>query len=131
MREGCAFFHYWSISGSKKGSLQSRMPTNKQRFLKLHNLPSDTSLSIEQMSELSGFPEEALEKVYEKGLGAYHTNPLSVRMKGSFKKNVDAPMSKKLSAHQWAGARVYAFLMKTKKVFHKADKHIAEEYGLL
>ena len=106
-------------------------PTNKQRFLKLHNLPKDSSLSIEQMSELSGFPEEALEAVYEKGLGAYSSDPISVRMKGTFKKNVDAPMSQKLSAHQWAAARVYAFLMKTKKVFYGADKHIAEEYDLL
>ena len=105
--------------------------TNKQSFLKQHDLPKDTSLSIEQMSELSGFPEVALEAVYEKGLGAYHTNPLSVRMKGTFKKNVDAPMSKKLSAHQWAAARVYAFLMKTQKVFYKADRHIAEQYNLL
>ena len=107
------------------------MPTNKQRFLKKHNLPKDTSLSFEEMSELSGFPTQALEKVYEKGLGAYHTNPQSVRMKGTFKKNVDAPMSMKLSAHQWGAARVYAFLMKTKKVFYGADKHIAEEYNLL
>jgi hypothetical protein len=28
-------------------------------------------------------------------------------------------------------ARVYAFVMKTPKVFRGADKHIAEEYGLL
>lgn len=107
------------------------MLTNKQRFLKLHNLPKDSSLSMEQMSELSGFPVDALIEVYEKGLGAYHTNPQSVRMKGSYKKNVDAPMSMKLSPQQWAAARVYAFLMKTKKVFHKADKHIAEKYNLL
>jgi hypothetical protein len=28
-------------------------------------------------------------------------------------------------------ARVYAFVMKTAKVFRGADKHIAEEYSLL
>lgn len=64
-------------------------------------------------------------------MGAYYSNPLSVRMKGSYVKNVKAPMSYKLGAHQWASARVYAFLMKTKKVFYGADKHIAEQYGLL
>jgi RNA polymerase-interacting CarD/CdnL/TRCF family regulator len=34
-------------------------------------------------------------------------------MKGTFKKNVKAPLSKKLSKEQWAIARVYAFVMKT------------------
>jgi hypothetical protein len=31
-------------------------------------------------------------------------------MKGSFKKNVAAPRSQKLSKEQWAMARVYSFL---------------------
>jgi hypothetical protein len=31
-------------------------------------------------------------------------------MKGSFKKGVNAPMSKKLSKEQWAMARVYSFI---------------------
>jgi hypothetical protein len=31
-------------------------------------------------------------------------------MKGTFKKNVKAPYSKKLSKEQWAMARVYSFL---------------------
>lgn len=76
-------------------------------------------------------PVGALRKVYEKGLGAYHTNPQSVRLKGSFKKGVNAPMSQKLSPQQWAMARVYAFVMKTPKVFYGADKQIAEDYKLL
>lgn len=106
------------------------MPTNKERFIKLNNLPKGTSLSIEDMSSLSGFPVEALKEVYKKGIGAYYSNPTSVRMKGTFEKGVVAPMSLKLSAHQWAAARLYAFLMRTKKVFYGADKHIAEKYNL-
>jgi hypothetical protein len=76
-------------------------------------------------------PKRALEQVYQKGVGAYYTNPTSVRMQGTFEKNVAAPMSQKLSPQQWAMARVYAFVMKTKPVFHGADRHIAEEFGLL
>jgi hypothetical protein len=48
--------------------------------------------------------------VYNRGIGAYKTQPASVRMKGTFKKNVDAPMSQKLSKEQWAYARVYSYL---------------------
>lgn len=107
------------------------MMTNREKFLKRHNLSADTSLSLKDISKLSGMPFSALKMVYNKGLGAYHSNPESVRLKGSFKKDPSAPLSMKLSPHQWGMARVYAFAMKTPKVFHKADKHIAEMYDLL
>ena len=96
-----------------------------------HNLPADTSLSLNDIAKLSGFPVKALKKVYSKGEGAYYSNPESVRLQGSFKKDPNAPLSKKLSPQQWAMARVYAFVMKTDKVFSEADRPIAEEYNLL
>lgn len=105
--------------------------TNKEEFLKKHHLPKDTHLSLQEISKLSGMPYQALKMVYNKGLGAYHTNPVSVRLKGSFIKNVPAPMTYKLSPEQWAYARVYAFVNKSKKVFYDADRHIAEMYSLI
>lgn len=105
--------------------------TNRLKFLRKHNLPPDTSLSLSEIASYSGMPVAALRKVYEKGLGAYHTNPESVRVKGTFKKDASAPLSRKLSPQQWAMARVMAFVMKTPKVFYGADRHIAEEYRLL
>lgn len=104
--------------------------TNRTAFLKRHGLSSDTSLSLNEVASYAGMPVAALRKVYQKGLGAYHTNPESVRVKGSFKKDPSVPLSRKLSPQQWAMARVYAFVMKTDKVFHGADKHIAEEFRL-
>ena len=105
--------------------------TNRTAFLRKHGLPADSSLSLDEVASYSGMPVSALRKVYEKGLGAYHTNPESVRVKGTFKKDPKAPMSRKLSPQQWAMARVYAFVMKTQKVFYGADRHIAEEHRLL
>lgn len=105
--------------------------TNREKFLKQHKLPRDESLSLHEIASLSHMPIAALRKVYQKGLGAYHTNPTSVRMKGSYKKGVDAPLSQKLSPQAWAMGRVFAFVMKTRKVFYGADKHIAEEHRLL
>jgi len=105
--------------------------TNRTAFLRKHNLPTDTSLSLPEIASYSGMPVAALRKVYEKGLGAYSSNPESVRVKGTFKKDPSAPLSKKLSAPQWAFARVFAFVMKTKKVFYGADRHIAEAHHLL
>lgn len=113
------------------------MRTNRERFLAKHNLPADTSLSLREVADLSKMPLSALRLVYNKGLGAYASNPQSVRLRpgtkygSAYKKNVDAPRSAKLSAEQWGMGRVYAFVMKTPKVFHKADRHIAEMYGLL
>lgn len=107
------------------------MKTNRQAFLAKHNLPKDTHLSLHEIASYSGMPVSALRKVYQKGLGAYHTNPQSVRLQGSFKKDPSAPLSRKLSPQQWGLARVYAFVMKTKKVFYGADRHIAEQHKLL
>jgi hypothetical protein len=107
------------------------MKTNREKFLAKHNLPRDESLSLHEIASYSRMPVAALRKVYEKGVGAYHTNPESVRLKGSFKKDASAPLSRKLSPQQWGMARVYAFVMKTPKVFAGADRHIAEDYSLL
>ena len=107
------------------------MTTNREKFLRKHGLPLDTQLSLQEVSKISGMPYSALKRVYNKGLGAYHTNPESVRVKGTFKKDADAPLSVKLSPQQWAYARVMAFVMKTKKVFYGADREVAEMYGLL
>lgn len=104
--------------------------TNRTAFLRKHGLSTDTSLSLTEIASYSGMPVAALRKVYEKGLGAYHTNPESVRVKGSFKKDPSVPLARKLSPQQWAMARVYAFVQKTPKVFYGADKSIAEAYRL-
>lgn len=107
------------------------MATNREKFLRRHNLPADTSLSLLEISKLSGMPLNALRRVEKRGFGAYNSNPQSVRMKGTFKKGVNAPLSMKLSPQQWARGRVFAFVMKTAKVFRDADRDIAEDYNLI
>ena len=105
--------------------------TNRTAFLKRHGLPRDTSLSLREIASYAKMPLAALKKVYDKGLGAYHSNPESVRVEGTFTKDPSVPLSRKLSPQQWAMGRVFAFVMKTPKVFYDADKHIAEMYDLL
>lgn len=83
--------------------------TRRQMVLKEYDL-EDKSYSLEELSHISRVPLEILQEVYNRGIGAYKTNPSSVRLKGSFVKNVNAPMSRKLSPQQWAMARVYSFL---------------------
>jgi hypothetical protein len=70
----------------------------------------DKPYSLSELAKISGYTKPTLQEVYNRGIGAYKTQPSSVRMKGSYKKGVNAPMSMKLSKQQWAMARVYSFL---------------------
>jgi hypothetical protein len=88
--------------------------TYRMRVLKTYGL-EDRPYSITELAKITGVPRKTLQEVYNRGSGAYDTQPESVRMKGSFKKNVDEPLSKKLSKQQWSMARVYSFLAGNKK----------------
>ena len=90
---------------------------NSREFKKLHGVPVDEGLSLEQIARLSGMTVRALREVYNRGIGAYKTNPESVRPQVQ-------------SKEQWAMARVYSFVMRRKATFGKADKDIAVKYGL-
>ena len=97
--------------------------TNKEEFNKRHNLPKDKSHSKSSISKISGISISILDDVYDRGIGAYKSNPQSVRTKGG-KKDPTAPMSAKMSKEQWAMARVYSFVNKVegkKKLNHDLD----------
>ena len=83
--------------------------THRENFLKARQL-RDKGYSLKELAEISSVPLATLQDVYNRGIGAYKTNPSSVRLKGSFVKGVKAPASQKLSKEQWAMARVYSFL---------------------
>lgn len=94
------------------------MPTHRENVLRKYKL-ADKPHSLAELSMITGVPLGTLHEVRNRGYGAYKTQPSSVRMKGSFKKGVNAPMSMKLSPQQWAMARVYSFLDGNPK--HDAD----------
>ena len=76
--------------------------TYKQKFNKRHNQPLNKSNSLQEISKLSGVKLSAIKKIYQKGLGAYYSNPQSVR-----------PQIK--SAQAWATARIYASISPNSK----------------
>jgi len=92
--------------------------TYRLKFLKKYKL-KDKSYSLAELAKISGEPLATLKEVAKRGFGAYKTQPESVRMKGTYKKGVKAPMSMKLSPQQWSMARVYSYIMKNPK--HDAD----------
>ena len=82
--------------------------TYKQKFNKKHKLPLNTPHSISSISKLTGFKTSGLKTIYNKGVGAYKTNPSSVR-------------SQVRSPEQWAMARIYASVNPSSKAY-KIDK---------
>jgi len=84
--------------------------THRENFLKKKGLSADRSYSLKELSKFAGVPISTLQVVYNRGIGAYKTNPESVRVEGTFKKDASVPLSMKLSKEQWAMARVYSFL---------------------
>jgi hypothetical protein len=109
------------------------MATNRLQFFKKHGIPASQSLSLMEISGLSKVPIAALNKIYARGIGAYRTQPTSVRAKGTFKKGQPlsvVPLSGRLSPQQWAMARVYAFVNKSKGTYYGADADIRREFGV-
>ena len=82
--------------------------TYKQKFNKKYKQPLDQTNSLKEISRLTGYKISGLKTIFNKGVGAYHTNPQSVR-----------PSVK--SPEQWAFARVYAAVNPSSKA-HKIDK---------
>ena len=82
--------------------------TYKMKFNKKYGQPLNKSNSLSDISRLTGYKKSGLQTIYNKGVGAYKTNPASVRP------NVKSP-------EQWAMARVYASVNKSSKAY-KIDK---------
>ena len=63
---------------------------------------------VRKYAKSSRFNANTLQKVYNRGIGAYKTNPRSVRSRYTGRKNV--PASQRYSAPAWACARVKSFV---------------------
>lgn len=89
-------------------------------------MPYDVLL---EKSHRSGIPLKALEEVYDRGIGAWKTNPASVRTLSGEKTGVPTHAGK-MPKEQWAMARVNAFIAKKPTVYYGADDFIRRKYHL-
>lgn len=76
--------------------------THKAQFNKRHGFDKDAPHSLAELAKISKIKLSILKEVFNRGVGAFKTNPSSVR-----------PQVK--SADQWGQARVYAFINKKEK----------------
>ncbi len=82
--------------------------TYKHDFNKKYGFKKDEPHTLKEISKITGYQMKGIQTIYDKGIGAFKTNP------GSVRKNV-------VSKEQWAFARVYAALNPKSKA-HKIDK---------
>jgi len=72
--------------------------TYKNKFNLKYGFDKDEPHSLKDISKTTGYKLSGLQTIFDKGIGAYKTNPASVR-----------PQVK--SPEQWAYARVYSAVM--------------------
>ena len=101
------------------------MTTNKQKFNKKYKQPLNQANSKRDISKLTGIPIRILDEVYDRGLAAHKNNPQSVRSL-SGKKIGGKSLKGKMSAAQWAMARIYSFVVKG-PTWKTADSDIADK----
>lgn len=82
--------------------------TYKHDFNRKYGFKKEEDHSLQEISKITGYQLKGIQTIYNKGIGAYKTNPSSVR-----------PNVK--SKERWAYARVYASLNPKSKA-HKIDK---------
>jgi hypothetical protein len=88
--------------------------TYKQKFNKKHGQPLNQSNSITKIAKLSGISYRNAKQIFERGEGAYYSNPSSVR------KFVKSPQ-------QWAYARLYASVTPGSKSAKVDEKYLKNE----
>ena len=91
----------------KKGGKIKKAKTWKEKYNKKYGNELNASNSLSKIAEDTGVSKKGIQQIYNKGIGAYKTNPSSVR-----------PNVK--SKEQWAQARVYSAVMGGKAA--KVDK---------
>ena len=72
--------------------------TYKEKYNKKYKLPKGSSNSMVSISRKTGISKNILQQVFNRGIGAFKTNP------GSVRKGITSP-------EQWGYARVYSFIM--------------------
>ena len=88
--------------------------TNKHRFNKKYGQPKDKSNSLSEIAKLTGIKRSALQKIYNKGIGAFKTA---------------GPSRPNMTKEQWAFARVYASIRRGSKASKVDAKELAEGRG--
>ena len=93
--------------------------TYKQQFNKKYKQPLSQSNSLKDISRLTGYKLSGIKTIFEKGKGAFKSNPQSVR-----------PQIKALGkggAEAWGYSRVYASVNPKSKAYKIDKSHLIKK----
>ncbi len=82
--------------------------TYKQKFNRKYGFKKDEGHSLKEIAQITGYKLRGLKTIFERGEGAFYTNPESVR------KSVSNPQ-------HWGFSRIYAAVNPESKA-HQIDK---------
>ena len=88
--------------------------TYKQQFNSKYRQKQNQPNSLKDISRLTGYKLSGLQTIFNKGIGAFKTNPQSVRP------NIKSP-------EQWAYSRVYAAVNPKSKAYEIDKIHLKRE----
>jgi hypothetical protein len=89
--------------------------TNKNIFNKKYGFDKDEPHSVADISKITGYTLAGLQTIYNKGVGAFKTNPSSVRPN--------------MTKESWAISRVYASVNPKTKAFALDKIHLKARKG--
>jgi hypothetical protein len=87
--------------------------TYKNKFNKKYGFSKDEPHSLAEIAKKTGYQLKHLQIIYNKGIGAYNTNPTSVRPSVT-------------SKEAWAIARVYAAIDPSSKAYKIDKEHLVK-----
>jgi len=88
--------------------------TYKQNFNKKYGFPLNEPHSLKEISDITGYKLSGIKTIFEKGKGAYKSNPESIRP------NIKSP-------EQWAYSRVYASVSPGSKSYNIDKSHLKKK----
>jgi hypothetical protein len=100
--------------------------SNKDKYNIKFKFPKGTAHSKKDISKTTGIPVKILDEVWDRGMGAWKSNPQSVRNV----KGVKGGAGKKMSQQAWSYGRIYSFVMKG-PTWKTADADLAKKVKAL
>ena len=86
------------------------MVTWKEKYNKKNGFEKTQSHSLKDIAKTTRIKKSILQAVYDRGIGAWKTNPQSVRNKEGKKREGGYPLAERMSKEQWGYARVFGFV---------------------
>lgn len=91
------------------------MSTFKAKYNIKYGFSKNESHSLEDISKTTKIKKSILQQVYNRGTGAFKTNPTSVRSKSGEKRAGGFSAGNRMSVEAWSFGRVYGFVMRNPK----------------